>query len=307
VRIYSISLLAIALTLPACKPKESEIPASAPSKEAPNSSRAPAQTSAKTASTPEGYNPVFEAWKAQAVKEFPDLGVAGSRMNTLFVTRAKQLQTQGAADLQNPAWPYLLAVQVNKELLAHPDQQIKTAAESTPFQYVSSLFTSLRDTVRSKIMDGPHLPSFTLPEALGGGVPRKTTNLPETEDATEPVLGTTSVQTVKTAIGMKGNPKICGIISSAERSVGNPLELIIVLEKTITCKVDARQFLAGSSGNYEIENSGDSAVLVSKSGLKSQITKKWTVGQKVNVQGKLTQAPSGKIILKDCIILDGVL
>jgi len=247
VRIYSISLLAIALTLPACKPKESEIPASAPSKEAPNSSGAPAQTPAKTASTPEGYNPVFEAWKAQSVKEFPDLGVAGSRMNTLFVARAKQLQTQGAADLQNPAWPYLLAVQVNKEL----------QAQTTPP-------TTARES--------------------------------------------NAVQSVKSAIETAGSQKISGIISTVERSVGGgPLELTIVLDKTITCKLDIRRSLDWSFGEFEIENQGDSAVMLQKVGAKRYVVKKWSAGQKIMVQGKPTQTPSGKMMLKDCIILDGVL
>lgn len=250
-RIYSISLLAIALTLPACKPKESEIPASAPSKEAPNSSGAPAQTPVKTASTPEGYNPVFEAWKAQSVKEFPDLGVAGSRMNTLFVARAKQLQTQGAADLQNPAWPYLLAVQVNKELLT----------QTTP----------------------PATPPATARES-------------------------NAVQSVKSAIGTSGSQKISGIISTVERSVGGgPLELTIVLDKTITCKLDIRRSLDWSFGEFEIENQGDSAVMLQKVGAKRHVVKKWTAGQKITVQGKITKTPSGKIVLKDCIILDGVL
>jgi hypothetical protein len=251
VRIYSISLLAIALTLPACKPKESEIPASAPSKEAPNSSGAPAQIPAKTASTPEGYNPVFEAWKAQSVKEFPDLGVAGSRMNTLFVARAKQLQTQGAADLQNPAWPYLLAVQVNKEL----------QAQTTP----------------------PTTPPTTARES-------------------------NAAQPVKSAIETAGSQKISGIISTVERSVGGgPLELTIVLDKTITCKLDIRRSLDWSFGEFEIENQGDSAVMLQKVGAKRYVVKKWSAGQKIMVQGKPTQTPSGKMMLKDCIILDGVL
>ena len=296
--------ITLALALPACKPKEGANQASAFSisgqiNELISSKTLPATTASAH------YDPTCEAWKTQAVREFPDLGVAGSRFNSLFLARAKQLQTQGAADLQNPAWPYLLAVQVNRELSAHPNPQIKTAAEPTPIQHVISLFTSLRDTLTRKLMDGPHFPSFTLPDSLGGGAPPQKTASQETEDTTEPMPGTTSVQTVKAAIGMSANPKICGIISSAERSVGgNPLEVTIILEKTITCKVDAHQFLSGNSEYYEIQNQGDSAVLINKSGSRSQITRKWSVGQKINIQGKLTQMPSGKTVLKDCILLD---
>jgi hypothetical protein len=168
-------------------------------------------------------------------------------MNTLFVTRAKQLQTQGAADLQNPAWPYLLAVQVNKEL------QAQTTPPTTPRE-------------------------------------------------------SNAAQPVKSAIETAGSQKISGIISTVERSVGGgPLELTIVLDKTITCKLDIRRSLDWSFGEFEIENQGDSAVMLQKVGAKRYVVKKWSAGQKIMVQGKPTQTPSGKMMLKDCIILDGVL
>ena len=60
----------------------------------------------------------YEASKTQAVQEFPDLGKAGTHMNTRFVARAKQLSEQNAAELKYPNWPYLLAVEVKAELAA---------------------------------------------------------------------------------------------------------------------------------------------------------------------------------------------
>jgi hypothetical protein len=116
------------------------------------------------------------------------------------------------------------------------------------------------------------------------------------------------VQSVKSAIGTSGSQKISGIISTVERSVGGgPLELTIVLDKTITCKLDIRRSLDWSFGEFEIENQGDSAVMLQKVGAKRYVVKKWSAGQKIMVQGKPTQTPSGKMMLKDCIILDGVL
>ena len=62
----------------------------------------------------------YEGWKTQAVREFPELGKAGTPMNTRFVARANQLKVQNSRELQDPKWPYSLAVQVNEELKLQP-------------------------------------------------------------------------------------------------------------------------------------------------------------------------------------------
>jgi hypothetical protein len=58
----------------------------------------------------------YEESKARAVAEFPDLGKAGTVMNSRFVARAKQLAEQNADELNDPNWPYLLAVKMRAEL-----------------------------------------------------------------------------------------------------------------------------------------------------------------------------------------------
>jgi hypothetical protein len=62
----------------------------------------------------------YEGWKTRAVQEFPDLGKAGTPMNTRFVAQAKQLSEQNAGEMKYPNWPYLLAVKINAELAASP-------------------------------------------------------------------------------------------------------------------------------------------------------------------------------------------
>lgn len=62
----------------------------------------------------------YEGWKTRAVQEFPDLGKAGTPLNTRFVARAKQLSEQNADELKYPNWPYLLAVKLNAELVSSP-------------------------------------------------------------------------------------------------------------------------------------------------------------------------------------------
>jgi hypothetical protein len=60
----------------------------------------------------------YEDWKSRAVREFPDLGKAGTQLNSLFVARAKQLAERNADELKYPNWPYLLAVKIKAEQAA---------------------------------------------------------------------------------------------------------------------------------------------------------------------------------------------
>jgi hypothetical protein len=57
-----------------------------------------------------------EQSKKSAVLRFPDLGVAGSEMNTAFLARVNHLKAVNAAELNNSNWPYLTAVEVHEEL-----------------------------------------------------------------------------------------------------------------------------------------------------------------------------------------------
>jgi hypothetical protein len=59
-----------------------------------------------------------EEWKVRAVKEFPDLGKAGTPMNARFLESAKELSDRNGEELKYPNWPYLLAVKVNSSLTA---------------------------------------------------------------------------------------------------------------------------------------------------------------------------------------------
>jgi hypothetical protein len=79
----------------------------------PEASRSPNAADAAAGST---FAKECEGWKARAVQEFPDLGKAGTAMNSRFVERAKQLSGQKSEELKYPNWPYLLAVKINAEL-----------------------------------------------------------------------------------------------------------------------------------------------------------------------------------------------
>ena len=68
----------------------------------------------------DGFAKEYEEWKARAVKEFPDLGKAGTAMNTRFLEAAKELSDRNGEELKYPNWPYLLAVKVNGGLAAAP-------------------------------------------------------------------------------------------------------------------------------------------------------------------------------------------
>ncbi len=48
-----------------------------------------------------------------AVRDFPELGVAGSPFNTLFRARVKELKAQSSHYFNNPEWPHKLAEEIH--------------------------------------------------------------------------------------------------------------------------------------------------------------------------------------------------
>jgi hypothetical protein len=58
----------------------------------------------------------LEQSKKNAVLRFPDLGIADSEMNKAFLARVNHLKAMNSTELNNPNWPYLVAVNVNAEL-----------------------------------------------------------------------------------------------------------------------------------------------------------------------------------------------
>lgn len=88
------------------------------SQELPTTAAKSADPSTGAAKTDEAaqFNADYEKWKLRAVEEFPEIGVAGSRFNQLFLIEAKKLRESNAPELAHPNWPYLLALQVNTSL-----------------------------------------------------------------------------------------------------------------------------------------------------------------------------------------------
>jgi hypothetical protein len=83
----------------------------------------------------------YEGWKTRAVREFPDLGKAGTPMNTRFVARAKQLSEQSAEELKYPNWPYLLAVKISAELAAAPEARVNSAKPGQVIASIGKVYT----------------------------------------------------------------------------------------------------------------------------------------------------------------------
>jgi hypothetical protein len=55
-------------------------------------------------------------WQSKAVSLFPELGVAGSEFNLLFLRHVKELQRTSPQFMQEPSWPVLLAQRCADEL-----------------------------------------------------------------------------------------------------------------------------------------------------------------------------------------------
>ncbi len=83
----------------------------------------------------------YEVWKTRAVQEFPDLGKAGTPMNTRFVAQAKQLSEQNAGELKYPNWPYLLAVKIKAELAAAAQVATDNARARPAVEGIGKIYT----------------------------------------------------------------------------------------------------------------------------------------------------------------------
>lgn len=57
-----------------------------------------------------------EEWKKQAIRLYPDLGMAGSEFNSLFVRYYRELQELTPGFTEEPSWPVLLAKRCADEL-----------------------------------------------------------------------------------------------------------------------------------------------------------------------------------------------
>jgi hypothetical protein len=55
-------------------------------------------------------------WQRKAVSLYPELGVAGSKFNTLFLQHYRELQTTSPKFTEEPSWPVLLAARCADEL-----------------------------------------------------------------------------------------------------------------------------------------------------------------------------------------------
>jgi hypothetical protein len=83
----------------------------------------------------------YEEWKTRAVNEFPELGKAGTPMNSRFVARAKQLSEQKADELKYPNWPYLLAVKIEAELSASSRGEASKGKSGVVLEGIGKVYT----------------------------------------------------------------------------------------------------------------------------------------------------------------------
>ena len=148
-RISVVFLISLASVLPACRKGDSKggannlnqvIPSDATyvgnatsdvlssNKLPPDADTTPVSPSNEEKVAQDKFKTAYESWTRKAVAEFPDLGVANSKLNLAFLTRVKEMRERNAEDLKYPNWPYLLATQLNGEFLAAK----ASAAQSAP-------------------------------------------------------------------------------------------------------------------------------------------------------------------------------
>jgi hypothetical protein len=113
-------------------------------------------------SVPEkGASEILEEWKAKAVAEFPELGIAGSKFNKAFLAEVKGLKERNSAEMAVPNWPYIVALQVNTqlereklmaELSAKKSENARATSESSRAQGLGQ--TSVRAVDNSGVAAG---------------------------------------------------------------------------------------------------------------------------------------------------------
>lgn len=126
------------------RPADQSSPSIAPA--APKPTASPVATIATptkppAASTTTQFATVAEA-QQEAVRRYPDIGVAGSKLNTEFVARYKRYQQERPDFLRDPSWPLRLA-----EELVPPSTPVPAAkpAARRPTQAEANAFVGLTE------------------------------------------------------------------------------------------------------------------------------------------------------------------
>jgi hypothetical protein len=71
-----------------------------------------------------------EQWQKKTVQDFPEIGIAGSPMNTKFIQSVTSLKSSNPALFNDPKWPYIIAEQVAN--VKNPGQGIIPGVEVNP-------------------------------------------------------------------------------------------------------------------------------------------------------------------------------
>ena len=105
----------------------------------PNQDTAPSSTIQPTPLPLPTFSTVAEA-QHEAVKRYPELGIAGSKLNSEFIARYSYYQQTRPEYLRDPSWPVRIA-----EELAHPPVQVNSSRVLKPIMRSSQPLTSRID------------------------------------------------------------------------------------------------------------------------------------------------------------------
>jgi hypothetical protein len=97
------------------------------------------------------FDAKYEQAQARAVKEFPELGVAGSLFNAEFLARVRALKSEDIRYFSNPEWPYDLAKRVSESLRARVDKNTVSTllVSQRPSLYLGQTVTTVGTLVRA--------------------------------------------------------------------------------------------------------------------------------------------------------------
>jgi hypothetical protein len=156
----------------------------------------------------------LEEWKAKAVAEFPELGIAGSKFNKAFLAQVKSLKERNGAEMAVPNWPYIVALQVNAQI-----EREKLMAELSAKKSENARATS--ESSRATGLGQTSVRAADNSGAAGGG------------------FGSYRVSELKTMqVAPKGG-KFSGVITKIEKPLSlGPLEIAITLDGFLPCEIN---------------------------------------------------------------------
>ena len=261
----------------------------------------------------------YDAWTKRALAEFPELGVANSSMNTLFLARVKLMREHNSHELRYPNWPYVLAVQISQE-------SNKEKAATAKIPPVNPKTGTMAKTLESS------------PESRKNDTPINQSKSQVQHSVSPKEDWTWTVKELSQLATMPSRATVKGTVTKIQKQIaGDPFDVILTLDNVLACEINVRQAMQAEQAHthspsypyYGVTQSSNLELIYESSSVRlrqrnvSTVTRNlpyyysdyWynnrssvsvnqrdllviKLGDNKSIKGILTRKPSGKVVLK---------